>query len=352
MPGPFKQGVADWATVRLQTAVGADVTGVAFNDGLLAFILQKAGAAPAAKPALIAGDWVETGKGFYQVRLTAADLSTSGTFTLVATYNSVSFAVDFRVLANDLADAYARLGAPAGASLAADVATRAPASTAVSSADLTPTRAAKLDDLDAAITTRAAAATAVSSADYTPARAVKLDDLDATISSRLAAAAYTAPDNAGIAALGVVDAAIQAKTDGLPSDPADQSLLIAAIGALAAPDNAAILAIKAKTDALPASPANEATSAAIQATSAANGVAIAIVAAEVARALGLLDDNTVREVITMTGDDVADALIYHYDTAAHAAAHPSVIGIVEEYAAHYDYSAPGKLSKATVTRVL
>jgi predicted Fe-Mo cluster-binding NifX family protein len=50
-------------------------------------------------------------------------------------------------------------------------------------------------------------------------------NIDTTISSRLASDSYTAPDNATIAA-------IDAKTTNLPSDPADQSLLIAAISAV------------------------------------------------------------------------------------------------------------------------
>ena len=44
-------------------------------------------------------------------------------------------------------------------------------------------------------------------------------------STRLAGAAYTAPDNAGISAIG-------AKTVNLPSDPADNSEILAAITAL------------------------------------------------------------------------------------------------------------------------
>ncbi len=51
------------------------------------------------------------------------------------------------------------------------------------------------------------------------------DYLDAAVSSRLSTAGYTAPDNASITA-------IKAKTDNLPSDPADQSLIDAAIDAL------------------------------------------------------------------------------------------------------------------------
>jgi hypothetical protein len=49
----------------------------------------------------------------------------------------------------------------------------------------------------------------------------ELGRIDAAVSTRLAAASYTAPDNTTIAA-------IAAKTTNLPSDPADQSLIIAA----------------------------------------------------------------------------------------------------------------------------
>lgn len=52
-----------------------------------------------------------------------------------------------------------------------------------------------------------------------------VDNINATISSRLAAASYTAPDNAGIAA-------IKAKTDNLPADPADASDIDAAFAAV------------------------------------------------------------------------------------------------------------------------
>lgn len=104
-------------------------------------------------------------------------------------------------------DAFARLGAPAGASVSADVAAVKADTAAVKlKTDLIPAGGP-------------AAAT-----DYTAARAAKLDNLDATVSSRLATAGYTAPDNATIAAIaGFVDtevAAIKAKTDNLPALPA------------------------------------------------------------------------------------------------------------------------------------
>jgi len=52
------------------------------------------------------------------------------------------------------------------------------------------------------------------------------DNLNATVSSRMATFSYTAPDNSSITA-------IKAKTDNLPTDPADQSLIISATDALA-----------------------------------------------------------------------------------------------------------------------
>lgn len=55
--------------------------------------------------------------------------------------------------------------------------------------------------------------------------------IDAAVSTRLASAGYTAPDNASITA-------IKAKTDNLPSDPADQSIIIGATDAILTAVNA------------------------------------------------------------------------------------------------------------------
>jgi hypothetical protein len=92
----------------------------------------------------------------------------------------------------------------------------------------------KLANLDAAVTSRLASSgyTAPPSA-ASNASAVRtelsteLGRVDAAVSSRLASASYAAPDNAGIAA-------VKAKTDNLPSDPADESLLEAAIASVTA----------------------------------------------------------------------------------------------------------------------
>ncbi|MBR1150085.1 hypothetical protein [Bradyrhizobium sp. JYMT SZCCT0428] len=95
--------------------------------------------------------------------------------------------------------------------------------------------------------------------------------IDVATSTRLASGSYTAPDNAGITSIGGYVVAIDAKTANLPSDPADQSLIIAATSSLATligdvPTNAelttalasaddatlaAIALVKAKTDLIP-----------------------------------------------------------------------------------------------------
>ena len=86
-----------------------------------------------------------------------------------------------------------------GKRLDADATSRAAAATAVSSADLTPARSAKLDLVDVATSTRAPAATAVSSSDLTPTRAAKLDLVDVATSTRASpadvAAGVTTYDN-------------------------------------------------------------------------------------------------------------------------------------------------------------
>jgi hypothetical protein len=71
--------------------------------------------------------------------------------------------------------------------------------------------------------------------------AVELGRIDAAITSRLAAAGYTAPDNSSITA-------IKAKTDNLPSDPADQSLIVAAIAGIPAAPSAASVASAVRTE--------------------------------------------------------------------------------------------------------
>lgn len=91
-----------------------------------------------------------------------------------------------------------------------------------------------------------------------------------TASGAMQAGSYTAPDNATIAAIATyVDtevAAIKAKTDNLPSDPADASDIAASFGTIsttlstiAGYIDTEVAAIKAKTDNLPSDPSSAAT---------------------------------------------------------------------------------------------
>ncbi|MER9937418.1 hypothetical protein [Mesorhizobium sp. M0088] len=101
--------------------------------------------------------------------------------------------------------------------------------------DVTLAAIAALNNLSAA-QVNAEADAALANAGVT---GVRMGHLDADVTSRLASGAYTAPDNATIASIdgkastilaGVV--AIDDKTTNLPSDPADQSLIIAATNAI------------------------------------------------------------------------------------------------------------------------
>jgi hypothetical protein len=131
-------------------------------------------------------------------------------------------------------DSFARLGAPAGASLAADVAavqsdtdniqTRIPAALVSGRID------ASVGAMAANVMTAAAAAS-----DFTTELQSGLSTLDAA-GVRTAVGLASANLDTQLAAIDdVLDtevAAIKAKTDNLPSDPADQSLIIAATDAI------------------------------------------------------------------------------------------------------------------------
>ncbi len=101
-----------------------------------------------------------------------------------------------------------------------DTLTNAPAS-------VTP---ADIWDYNARTLTSASGPTAVEIRQEIDANSTKLD---VAVGTRLAGSAYTAPANSDITA-------IKAKTDALPSDPADQSLLEAAIAGVAAPSAATV----------------------------------------------------------------------------------------------------------------
>lgn len=87
----------------------------------------------------------------------------------------------------------------------------------------------------------------------------KIGNLDVAVSTRLATAGYTAPDNASIAAIGVLATGIKGKTDNLPPDPADASDIAAGFSTVVGNQttlNGNVLAVKGKTDNLPSDPAD------------------------------------------------------------------------------------------------
>jgi hypothetical protein len=125
----------------------------------------------------------------------------------------------------------------------------------------TPTRAGYLDTLNGLV---ASTWSYLTSAATTAGSLGKLlvDNIDATISSRLAASGYTAPYNTTIAniysAIDTEVAAIKAKTDNLPADPASNTQVntrLAASGYTAPPTAATVASTTAA--AVLATPANK-----------------------------------------------------------------------------------------------
>lgn len=130
---------------------------------------------------------------------------------------------------------------------------------------ITAPRATNLDNLDAAVSSRSTyaggdtAGTTTLLGRLTTGRAGNLDNLDAAVSTRATQTSVDTLDDY----IDTEVAGIKAKTDNLPSDPADQSLIIAATDAImtriGAPAGASVsadvAAIATKTAALPASPA-------------------------------------------------------------------------------------------------
>jgi hypothetical protein len=167
--------------------------------------LSKNGAAFAAP----AGAVSEISGGFYRVAGNATDSSSLGILALKATGTAADpVAMAFAVVANIAADTFARLGAPVGASISADVA-------GVPSATRTNL-------------------------------ATELGRMDAAISSSNS----TAPDNASIAA-------IKAKTDNLPVAPASTSdipTIPQIIGAAGGLNVATVAALEASSQILLAAP--------------------------------------------------------------------------------------------------
>ncbi|TPL40689.1 hypothetical protein [Mesorhizobium sp. B2-4-6] len=269
------------------STTGGRKTGLAYDTASLTAYYSRNGASATAitLATLAAANSSWSSGGFKEVdatnmpglyRLDVPDAAfASGTESVVVTIRGaagmVQASYDVQLADNTAADVYARLGAPVGASISADVAmvkvdtaavkvqtdkitftvanqvdvnvldwksSAAPAMTGdayarigAAGAGLTALGDTRIAHLDADVSTRSiyagadTAGTTTLLARLTAIRAGLLDHLDADVSSRLAGGAYIAPDNAGIAS-------IEAKTENLPSDPADQSAIIAATDAI------------------------------------------------------------------------------------------------------------------------
>lgn len=168
--------------------------------------------------------------GFYSEQLTLSaangfEAGKSYSLYVSAAVNSVTGGqtFNFKVIATPVAqtgDSFARLGAPAGASVSADIA-----------AVKTQTAAIETDTQDiqsrlpAALVSGRIDASVGAMANNVMTAAAAAADLTTELQSGLATAS-------ALATVDTVVDAIQAKTDNLPSDPADQSLVIAATDAL------------------------------------------------------------------------------------------------------------------------
>lgn len=246
----------------------------------------------------------EVANGWYKVALVAADLDTLGDYVLHASAAGAD-PTDrlLAVVANIEADTYARIGAPAGASVSADVAA-VKADSGGLRTDYTTGRAAALDNLDAAVTTRALETTAqlilTESGSHPTLAEIEASTILAKESTSLAIAGYvdtevgaiqtavaalpgaaaiadavwdeplaghvtagSAGNSLSTASSGGVDPTVLADAiwDEALADHAGAGSAGAALAAkldasgYTAPDNAGIAAVKAKTDNLPASPA-------------------------------------------------------------------------------------------------
>lgn len=210
----------------------------------------------------------ERGNGWYNIALTSSHTDTLGDLALHIT-GAAADPADIVVLveagATD-ADVSTRLAtagytAPDNATIATiqsdtnDIQARLPAALV----------SGRIDASVGAMAADVVTASAIAAGAITSTEAPALANLDVAVSTRLATAGYTAPDNASISAIltdtaeigaagagltvlataanlavvaGYLDteiAAIKAKTDNLPADPADQSAVEAAITAATSP---------------------------------------------------------------------------------------------------------------------
>lgn len=123
----YKQSVAAFVPVRIFDAGSTPVGGLGF--GSVTAAVQKSDGSTQVITLTIT-DWSEittgafSGAGVYAMKLPASALNLTGEVVYaVATPGNKTYIGALKVVANEEADTFARLGAPAGASIAADIAT-------------------------------------------------------------------------------------------------------------------------------------------------------------------------------------------------------------------------------------
>ena len=137
----------------------------------------------------------DLGGGLYNMALTTAHTNTLGVATIIVTSTGAMTNADiaFDVVAVDRNDAAAwgmtNLDAAISTRAAATALTTAQTDLTTLTGRLTSGRATAIDNLDATVSSRAPSSTALSSATWTPTRAGLVDNLDAAITTRAAAAA-------------------------------------------------------------------------------------------------------------------------------------------------------------------
>lgn len=304
----YKQGVAAPVPICLKDAAGSIVTGV-----LMAAVTATIRKADGTRVALVVdgaqNSWVEettgafSGKGGYVLTIGAANMNVPGPMMIAVNGGTGSFLGTVTIVANQEKDVYDRIGAPAGASVSADIAAvktdtgavkaktdnlpAVPASqgdvtsardsikgagakdltqnaTAIAAIPTTPLLSsdARLDRLDATVSSRARPADVqvtvdggFSASDRTTLQAIPTDvATPANVTAARDAVIVAIPPAPNLTELETDIAAVKAKTDSLPALPASQGDVTTARDAVIAalpdaPDNLGISAIRARTDA-------------------------------------------------------------------------------------------------------
>jgi len=188
-----------------------------------------------------------------------------------------------------------------------------------------PTKAEMDVNLDAKVSTRAAASTALTNATWTDGKAAFLDASIAGVAAGVWAVGTRTLSSFGTLVADVATAVWGAVARTLTSGLANLDVAVSSRAPEAAGN---VAAIKAKTDNLPGDPASEATLTALSAVA--------------ARALGLSFENSgEREVVWDADHRLTSSKTYLYDSAAHASVNDGITGVIAAYQMTISYGVGG-----------